>query len=138
MTPKRQVQKMLDKLNKPHWMPVPVDRYLTNPEGKCGTFNIYWALQGRPAGQAKGDLAKGINHWKLASHIASTRTPCGPIEDTAVVLTSQEFWTDFVKLNPRLFTKYVPISEWQRTLTSDRFDLQPVCVKAYLKSLKEA
>lgn len=138
MTPKRQVQKMLDKLSKPHWMPVPINRYLTNPEGKDGIFNLYWALQGRPAGQAPGDLAKGANHWKLASHIAAIRTPGGTIGESVVVLSSKEFWSEYVKPNHLLFTKCVPLSEWQRTLDTDKFDLEPVCMKSYLKSLKKA
>ena len=60
------------------------------------------------------------------------------MRETVVVLNAEEFWYQVIKVKPQMFTKYVPLSEWQRVLTSVKFDIGPVDVTKFASTLKKA
>lgn len=130
MTPKQQVKQLLKKLKSPYWAPYPTSKYLTNWHGNVAIFNMYYVLRGRPSSQQIGDIQRNIGYWNCAKAISDTQTPFGPIGDTVVVLSPEEFWQQVIKVQPTMFTKFLPLKDWQRLMNEEMQDSAPAAIHA--------
>lgn len=130
MTPKQQVKQFLKKLKTPYWTPLPTSRYLTNWQGQVANFNLYYVLRGRPSTSQPGDIARNIGYWNCAKAVNETETAFGPVGDTVVVLTPEEFWLQVVKVQPTLFTKFLPLKDWQRLMNESAHDGVPAAIRS--------
>ena len=128
MTPKQQVKQLLKKLKTPYWTPYPTSKYLTNWHGNVATFSMYYVLRGRPSSSLAGDIQRNIGYWNCAKTIIDTPTPFGPIGDTVVVLSPEEFWQQVIKAQPTIFTKFVPLKDWQRLMNEEMPNSTPAAI----------
>ena len=130
MTPKQQVKKFLKKLESPYWTPYPTSMYLTNWQGNIPTFNMYYVLRGRPSRSQPGDVERNMGYWKCAKAIVETAAISGSIGDTVVVLSPSDFWSTIIKIHPTVFTKFLPLADWQRLMNENVQDSQPAAINA--------
>ncbi len=130
MTPKQQVKQLLKKLKTPYWTPLATPKYLTNWQGNVANFNLYYVLRGRPSSHHAGDIARNFAYWQCAKAVNETETAFGPVGDTVVVLTPEEFWHQVIKVQPNLFTKFLPLTDWQRLMNEDAHDSVPAAIHA--------
>ena len=128
MTPKQQVKQLLKSLKTPYWTPYPTSKYLTNWQSNVANFNMYYVLRGRPSTQLVGDLQRNINFWNCAKAVNNIDTAFGPVGDTAVLLTPEDFWQQVIKVSPVIFTNFLPLKDWQRLMTEDTQDSVPAMI----------
>ncbi len=90
---------------------------------------MYYVLHGRPSSFQKGDLALNLEYWKCAKTIAETSTADGPYRDTIVVLSSNVFLQNVIKMQPAQFTKYSSLKDWRRLMNSEALDVMPASIR---------
>mgnify|MGYP003617902163 FL=1 len=132
MTPKQQVKQLIKKLKTPYWTPLPTSRYLTNWQGNIAYFNLYYVLRGRPSSSHAGDIARNIDYWRCSKAVNKIETPFGQLSDSVVVLTPEEFWHQVIKVHPTLFTRLLPLKDWQRLTNEATFDSKPARIHTSL------
>ena len=118
-------EQLKQKLANPYWTPYPTSKYLNNWQGKIAQFNMYFILRGRFSSQAKGSLAANLDYWHLAGRIVLQPTNVGPVGDSVVSMTPAEFYTNMVAPRASLFSKFLPLTTWQRILNETQQDSQP-------------
>lgn len=132
MTPKQQVKQLLKNLKTPYWTPYRTSKYLTNWQGNVANFNMYYVLRGRPSSSPAGHIARNIGYWRCAKAINEIETAFGPIGDSVVVLTPEAFWQQIIKVQPTIFTSFLPLKDWQRLMNEDVHDSKPAEIPASL------
>ena len=130
MTPKEQVSQFLKQLKKPYWTPYPTSRYIKDWHNKIALFNMYYVLRGRATTTKSEDLQFNVGYFRCAKAIVSIPTVCGPIGDTVVVLSPPEFWLQVVKVNPSMFTKFLPLADWERLMNERKRNSEPANINS--------
>lgn len=138
MATKDRLKQMLHKLENPYWTPSPTSRYVTNWQGKVAVFNLYFVLRGRPSKHTAGDIQRYKPFWDLASIVADLPTPVGPMCETLLVTTPNEFWEHVIKPDIIRFARFLPPSEWQRLLNETTVDNLPADLRSYAAMVKKA
>ena len=137
MTAQEQVTALLSKLSQPYWCPFPTHQYLTDWHNHVATFNMYYMLRGQPLTHNPGDINRNRSFWDLATTVCRTTTKHGEIGDTVVVLTAPEFYQQAVKVQPRLFSRHLPVTEWERLLCSTKRGIEPANLKIPNSNLRD-
>lgn len=118
-------EELKQKLANPYWTPFPTSTYLKNWQGHIAQFNMYFVLRGRFSTQAAGSLAANLDYWHLAGRIVLQPTNVGPVGDSVVSMTPAEFYTNMVAPRASLFSKFLPLTTWQRILNETQQDSRP-------------
>ena len=114
-----EIQALIAKLSKPHWMPQDprlVVRNLT-PE-HIGQLNLMWVFLGRTP-ITQGFFDKNLNVWDLAGRIAVAEIENIPIREYATLYKDDEFYR-FICQHPDVFGRFLTLAMWKKHFVKKR------------------